>query len=95
MTEIVKADENIFLELGFPAHEAEVLQLRADLMARLRVWIKDSQFTQAEVAKHLGITQTRVSNLVSGQWKKFSVDMLLTLAIKAGIHIHIEIDNAA
>jgi predicted XRE-type DNA-binding protein len=95
MTKIVKADENIFLELGFPAHEAEVLQLRADLMARLRVWINESQLTQAEVAKHLGITQTRVSNLVSGQWKKFSVDMLLTLAIKAGIHIHIEIDKAA
>jgi predicted XRE-type DNA-binding protein len=65
MTEIVKADENIFLELGFPAHEAEVLQLRADLMARLRVWINDSQLTQAEVAKYLGITQTRVSNLAT------------------------------
>ena len=39
MTDIVEAGENLFLALGFPPHEAEVLQLRADLMGRLRLWI--------------------------------------------------------
>jgi hypothetical protein len=41
MTEIVKADENLFLSLGFPPHEVEILQLRADLMGQLRLWIQD------------------------------------------------------
>ena len=95
MTDIVKAGENIFLALGFPAHEAEVLQLRADLMARLRLWINDSHLTQTEAAEQLGVTQARVSDLVRGHWKKFSLDTLLTLAGKAGLRFKIELDWAA
>ena len=78
MTEIVKGDENLFLALGFPPHEAEILQLRADLMGQLRLWIQDSGLTQADAAERLGVTQGRVSDLVRGKWKKFSLDMLLT-----------------
>jgi predicted XRE-type DNA-binding protein len=95
MTDIVEAGENLFLALGFPPHEAEVLQLRADLMGRLRLWIKDSGLTQAEAAEKLGITQARVSNLVRGHWKKFSLDMLLSLAVKAGLQFKIELDWVA
>jgi predicted XRE-type DNA-binding protein len=95
MTDIIEADENLFLALGFPPHEAEVLQMRADLMAKLRLWIRDSELTQEEAAERLGITQSRVSNLVRGQWKKFSLDMLLTLAAKAGLQFKIELDWAA
>lgn len=95
MTEIIEAGENLFIALGFPPHEAEVLQMRADLMAKLRLWIRDNELTQEEAAERLGITQSRVSNLVRGQWKKFSVDMLLALAIKAGLQFKIELDWAA
>ena len=69
--------------------------MRADLMAKLRLWIRDSELTQEEAAERLGITQSRVSNLVRGQWKKFSLDMLLTLAAKAGLQFKIELDWAA
>lgn len=95
MTEIIEAGENLFIALGFPPHEAEVLQMRADLMAKLRLWIRDNELTQEEAAEKLGITQSRVSNLVRGQWKKFSLDMLLALAIKAGLQFKIELDWAA
>jgi predicted XRE-type DNA-binding protein len=95
MTDIIEADENLFLALGFPPHEAEILQMRADLMGKLRLWIRDSGLTQEEAAERLGITQSRVSNLVRGQWKKFSLDMLLTLAAKAGLQFKIELDWAA
>ena len=95
MTEIIEAGENLFIALGFPPHEAEVLQMRANLMAKLRLWIIEKDLTQEEVAERLGITQSRVSNLVRGQWKKFSLDMLLSLAIKAGLQFKIEMDWAA
>lgn len=95
MNEVVKAGENLFLALGFPPHEAEILQLRAELMARLRLWIQEQQLTQTEAAERLGITQARVSDLVRGHWKKFSLDMLLTLAGKAGIKFKITLDQAA
>lgn len=95
MTEIIQAGENLFIALGFTPHEAEVLKMRADLMAKLRIWIIENELTQEEVAVSLGITQSRVSNLVRGHWKKFSLDMLLTLAIKAGFQFKIELDWAA
>ena len=95
MTDVIEADENLFLALGFPPHEAEILQMRADLMGKLRLWIRDSGLTQEEAAERLGIMQSRVSNLVRGQWKKFSLDMLLTLAAKAGLQFKIELDWAA
>lgn len=95
MTDIVRADENLFLALGFPPHEAEILLLRSNLMGQLRIWIRDSGLTQAEIAEKLGITQARVSDLARGKWKKFSVDMLLILASKAGMRIRVEIGQAA
>lgn len=95
MTEIVKAGENLFLALGFPPHEAEILQLRAELMGHLRLWIQDNELTQSDAAERLGITQARVSDLVRGKWKKFSLDMLLTLAAKVGMHVRLELDRAA
>jgi predicted XRE-type DNA-binding protein len=32
----------------------------------------------------LGIGQSRVSDLMRGKWDKFSLDMLITLATRAG-----------
>ena len=42
-------------------------------------------WTQAEAARRLGITQPRVSRLIKGRWQDFSLDMLLTLAARAGL----------
>ncbi|MDQ1314311.1 MAG: hypothetical protein QG662_420 [Pseudomonadota bacterium] len=37
-----------------------------------------------EAAKVLGISQSRVSDLMRGKWDKFSLDMLVTLATRGG-----------
>lgn len=95
MNDTIKASDNLFLELGFQEHEAEILQLRADLMARLRLWIADNNLTQEQAAVQLGVSQARISDLVRGKWKKFSLDMLLTLAAKAGIRIKVIFEQAA
>ncbi len=95
MNDVVKSEENLFLALGFPPHEAEILQLRADLMNRLALWLQAKNLTQTEAAEKLGVTQARVSDLVRGHWKKFSLDMLLTLAAKAKLKFKIELDWAA
>lgn len=95
MNHTVKAGDNLFLELGFPQHEAEILQIRADLMARLRTWIADNNLTQEQAALRFGVSQARISDLVRGKWKKFSVDMLLSLAAKAEIGVKIVFDQAA
>jgi predicted XRE-type DNA-binding protein len=47
--------------------------------------LKAQGWTQAEAAKRLDITQPRVSRLIKGKWQDFSLDMLLTLAARAGL----------
>ena len=84
---IIESCGNVFLDLGFPPDEAAILSMRADLMVTLEKFIKDRQWTQNEAARHLGITQSRVSDLVRGKWKRFSLDMLITLAIRSGIKV--------
>jgi predicted XRE-type DNA-binding protein len=81
---ITVSSGNVFLDLGFPPGEAAVLALRADLMGRLRILIEERGWTQSQAAEQLGIGQSRVSDLVRGKWEKFSLDMLITLAARAG-----------
>ncbi len=81
---ITKSSGNIFVDLGFPPDEVAVLTLRAELMVALRKLIAAKGWTQAQAAEELGVTQSRVSDLVRGKHDKFSLDMLVTLAARAG-----------
>jgi predicted XRE-type DNA-binding protein len=91
---ITESSGNIFSDLGFENEEATLLRLRADLMASLRVAIEARNWTQAQAARNLGISQPRVSDLTRGKWDKFSLDMLISLAVRIGLHPHIELQAA-
>lgn len=80
----------MFIDLGFDPAEAAVLQMRSNLMSDLRLYIEKQKLTQAEAAKRLGITQSRVSDLVRGKWDKFSLEMLITLEARLGRTIRVE-----
>jgi predicted XRE-type DNA-binding protein len=80
---------NVFTDMGFPPGEAAVLALRADLMGRLRLLIEERGWSQVQAAEQLGIGQSRVSDLVRGKWDKFSLDMLITLAARAGKRVKV------
>jgi predicted XRE-type DNA-binding protein len=87
---IVESCGNVFVDLGFSPEEAAILQMRADLMIDLRKLIKAKRLTQVKAAKLLGISQPRVSNLIQGKWERFSLEMLITLATRAGIRVRVE-----
>ena len=80
---------NVFTDLGFAPGEAAVLALRADLMGRMRLLIEERGWSQVQAAEQLGIGQSRVSDLVRGKWEKFSLDMLITLAARAGKQVKV------
>jgi predicted XRE-type DNA-binding protein len=84
---VVNSSGNVFIDLGYPPDEAAILQMRADLMADLRKWIKAKRLTQAKAAEILHISQSRVSDLIRGKWERFSLEMLISLATKAGIRV--------
>lgn len=84
---IIESSGNVFDDLGYAPEEAAILQMRADLMADLRAFIKKKKLTQVKAAEILGISQSRVSDLVTGKWEKFSLEMLIILATKAGMRV--------
>lgn len=88
---IVPSSGNVFADLGFPLEEAAILAMRADLMAQLRLVVEKRNWTQVEAAKMLGISQSRVSDLMRGKWDKFSLDMLITLATRAGLQCELKL----
>lgn len=85
-THRTKSSGNVFLDLGFDQADAEIMKLRAEVMIRVEQHMKAEGWTQTEAAKRLGITQPRVSRLIKGKTEDFSLDMLLKLAARAGMH---------
>ena len=84
---VTESSGNIFLDLGFPPHEAEVMLLRAKLAEALRQWIEREKLTQVQAAKRLGIAQPRVSEITRGKVELLSLDYLVELCAKAGIQV--------
>jgi predicted XRE-type DNA-binding protein len=89
--QVTESSGNIFLDLGFPAHEAEVMLLRATLAEALRGWIDREELTQAQAAKRLGIAQPRVSEITRGKVELLSLDYLVGLCAKAGISVGLKL----
>ena len=84
---VINSSGNVFVDLGYSPDEAAIPQMRADLIADLRKWIKAKRLTQAKAAEILGVSQSRVSDLIRGKWERFSLEMLITLATKAGMRV--------
>jgi len=84
---VVNSSGNVFIDLGYSPDEAAILQMRADLMADLRKFIKAKRLTQAKAAEIFGVSQSRVSDLIRGKWERFGLEMLITLATKAGMRV--------
>lgn len=92
---ITTSSGNVFADLGFDEAEAQVLALRADLMAQLEQTLKARKMTQVAASKVLGVSQGRVSDLARGKVEKFSLDMLVTFAAKLGKPAKIELGQGS
>jgi len=88
---ITESSGNVFSDLGFEPAEASILQMRAELMSDLRLYIQSNGMTQVEAARQLGIAQSRVSDLMRGKWEKFSLEMLISLEARVGRKVRLEL----
>ena len=91
MAKISESSGNIFLDLGFPPHEAAVLLLRAELAEALRQWMESEGLTQSQAAKRLGITQPRISEIMRGKIELMSLDYMVGLCAKAGVSVEVRL----
>lgn len=79
---------NLFKDVGFEDHEAKRLQFKSYLMVCLIKYIKLSGLSQVEAAERLGMTASRMSNLMNHKIDLFSTEMLLQMMERAGFRIY-------
>lgn len=64
---------------------SEEAAIRTQLAAALDDWLAASGKTQAAAASMLGTTQARISEIKHGKVEHFSMDLLVRLAVRAGL----------
>lgn len=72
--EIEKSSGNVFLDLGLPNPEEQLV--KADLAIQIIKLIKRKELNQEEAASLLGIDQPKISALSRGRLSGFSVERL-------------------
>jgi predicted XRE-type DNA-binding protein len=80
--------------IGDTPEEAANLQARAQLMRQIAFLVKSRQWKQTEAARHCGVTQPRLNDLLRGRISRFSLDALVNIATSLGQRVKIEIEAA-
>ena len=91
--EIHMADkyESVFDAIADSPEEALNMKLRASLIREIRTRVTTAGWTQAKTALQLGITQPRVSDLLSGKLSKFSLDALVNMLARLGSEVELKV----
>ena len=82
-----KSSGNVFADIGLDAPEERLA--KSDLALKIAQIISKRNLSQVEAAELLGITQPKVSAILNGQLKGFSLEklMLLMVALDQDIEI--------
>lgn len=78
---------NVFADLGFP--DAEEHLVKARLVVKIERIIRDRRLTQTEAAKAMGIDQPKVSAMLAGQFRGYSVERLMRFLVALGRDVEI------
>ena len=92
---VTQGSDNIFEDIGFDREEAASLKVRADLMLDLRKYIEMKGWTQSQAATFFGESQPRISNLMQGDIRRFSVDKLINMLTLAGMQVEVYVKPQA
>ncbi len=63
-------------------------------MQKITQRLKDRGWTQAEAARHCGVTQPRINDLLSGFVPRFSLDALVNIATALGCRVRLDLEAA-
>ena len=78
---------NVFADLGLP--DAEEHLIKASLVLKLNRIIQQRALTQASVAQLIGIDQPKVSALLGGQFRGYSVERIMRFLVALGHDVEI------
>ena len=74
--------------------QATNLLARAELMQQIPAIMKESVWTQMEVARRCDVTQPRINDLLRGRVSRLSADALMNMATAIGRRVHVELEVA-
>ena len=75
--------------------DAESMKLRARLMMVLQDRLNRESLSQEQIAKTLGVTQPRASDLMRGRIVLFSIESLVGLLTRVGLRVEMNVKPAA
>jgi len=76
------------------AEQAANLRTRSELLEKISVIVHQSGWTETAAASHCGVSQARMSDLLSGRVSHFSLDALVSIAAALGLCVHVELAPA-
>jgi predicted XRE-type DNA-binding protein len=71
---VIPSSGNVFADLGF--ENPEEMLLKAELVRQISLAIKEKELNQYQAAELLGIDQPKISSLVRGQFRGYSIERL-------------------
>ena len=78
---------NVFADLGLP--DAEEHLVKAGLVAKIAAIIRQRGMNQTTAAQAMGIDQPKVSAMLTGQFRGYSVERLMRFLVALGQDVEI------
>jgi len=91
--EMHESSGNVFRDIGFSDAEADSLFIRGCLMIEIEKIIKVNGWTQAQAAEILGVTQPRISEIVSDRVDLFAIDTLVKYLSILGKRVSVNVQD--
>ncbi|OUC16102.1 MAG: XRE family transcriptional regulator [Alkalinema sp. CACIAM 70d] len=90
-SEVKDGTQNVFIDLGFSAEEAENLRIRSELMDQITTLIETQNWSSEQAASQLGTSTDTLDALYQGKIGQFSIEQLITMLTHAGLKIRVEV----
>lgn len=78
---------SVYADLGFKNHEE--METKSNLVMEISKVLKKKKFTQAEAAEIFGISQSKLSELLNGRFRGYSIERLIHFLNEIGQDVDI------
>ena len=87
----IESYDSVWDAISDTPEQAANLRARAELMQKITAIVKKISRTQVEAARHCGVTQPHINDLLRGRVSRFSLDALVNLATALGRRERVEL----
>lgn len=88
----MKRARSVFFDFQ-PPEKAVISSLRSKLMMGIEDIVENNGWSKVEAARHCGISQARMSQLLAGQFSDFSLKALTMIAERLDLTVNISVSG--